>query len=142
MLGTSSPLQRVVVRSSVASVLALVCAAIVDPPVLALVLCTGAVAAAGVLHGISSPPASGTGLAGALGLRRPVKRPPAVRALGAAACLVALPATWRALAALDALGHTTGSPWRWAPLVVGAIVFALGHRVAAGGRGFGACARR
>lgn len=138
MLGTSSPLQRVVVRSSVASVLALVCAAIVDPPVLALVLCTGAVAAAGVLHGISSPPASGTGL----GLRRPVKRPPAVRALGAAACLVALPATWRALAALDALGYTTGSPWRWAPLVVGAIVFALGHRVAAGGRGFGACARR
>lgn len=118
---------RRVGRMLVLSLVAIACAALVSHPAGALVLCLLAVAAAGVVTGIAHGPTSRHPAGPRLRLR---PRPsPALLSMGALGYLVGLPATWRALHALEDLGHGPGSPWRWAPLVLGSIVFAAGYGI-------------
>jgi hypothetical protein len=107
------------------AVAAVVCAALVSSPLPALACCLIAAAAAGALDGLVH------GLRRGNGAGRHAPEPVALLLviLGALAYLVAIPITWRALHALADLGHAVGSPWRWLPLVAGAVVFGAGHRM-------------
>lgn len=107
------------------AVAAVLCAALVSSPWPALACCVVAAAAAGALDGLVH------GLRRTNGSGRHAREPVAVPLviLGALAYVIALPITWRALHALADLGHAVGSPWRWLPLVAGAVVFGAGHRM-------------
>jgi hypothetical protein len=112
----------------VLSLLAVACAALVGDPWPALALCVVAVTAAGVVTGFAHGPIRGE-IRGEIASRLHLRHRPSavILSLGALGYLVGLPATWRALHALEDLGHATGSPWRWAPLAAGSVVFALGY---------------
>ena len=125
MIDLDDPRARGAVRLLSVSVAAVACAALVRAPLPAITLCAIAIVSAGAVTGLAEAPD-----------RRPRDRRQSVAAstlvvLRILGYLVALPTTWRMLDAMADLGHVTGSPWRWVPLLLGSLVFAIGHRVGA-----------